>query len=69
MRWHPVLFALAPVIALASANIEGLPGRYILRPALLTTASAAVFSTLLGFRLRNGHQAALLGSLTCVFFL
>jgi hypothetical protein len=67
--WHPGLFALAPVLAVAANNIDALPWRYVLRPALLSVAGAALLTLILWRLLRDGHKAAILGSLTCLFSL
>jgi len=65
--WHPVLFAFAPVIALGATNIEAVSGRYILRPALVAMAGAALLAFGCARVLRDSHKAAVLSSLTCIF--
>ena len=67
--WHPALFSLAPVAAIAAETIEPLPARYIWRPALVVVACSAALSLGLWRVLRDGHKAAALVSMTCVFTL
>lgn len=67
--WHPALFSLAPVAALAAETIEPLPARYIWRPALAVVACSVALSLVLWRVLRDRHKAAALASMACAFTL
>ncbi|MHB9107909.1 MAG: sulfatase-like hydrolase/transferase [Armatimonadota bacterium] len=66
--WHPLLFAVFPILTLFNVNIAEVAPGEVMRPLLLMLAAAAAFWGVLALLLRNAHKAALFATLTLLFF-
>jgi hypothetical protein len=68
LHFHPLIFALYPVLALLAVNLDQVPAQTALRSALIALAASAVLYLALSFILRSAAKAALLTSLGVVLF-
>ena len=66
--WHPLLFAVFPVLSLFNVNLAEVPAGEVVRPLLVMLAAAGLLWGLLALVLRNAHKAALFSTLTLLLF-
>jgi len=66
--WHPLLFAIFPVLTLFNVNIAEVPPGDVVRPLLIMLATTVVLWGLLALVLRNVHKAALFSTLLLLLF-
>jgi hypothetical protein len=66
--FHPLLFALYPVLALLAINLDQVPAQTALRSALLSLFAATVLYLSLRLILRDSARAALLSTLGLILF-
>ena len=66
--FHPILFAVFPILALYAHNAGQVPASVVWRPLAVTVALALILLGLLGIALRNWRKAGLLSSLVVFLF-
>jgi len=66
--WHPLLFAIFPILSLFNVNIAEVPPGDVVRPLLIALVAGGVFWGLLALVLRNVYKAALFSTLTLLLF-
>lgn len=66
--WHPLFFAVYPVLALVGININEVEPAVLWRPLFVLLLSAAFLLAVLGLVLKDWHRAALLLSILLFLF-